>query len=136
MTDKQVGGDHYKNMDLEPLTVIDAWAKHWPKPIVFYLGNAIKYIARCGRKPGAAASLDLRKAIHYLELAADFMDESDEQRQNHEAYEMLKARIDRGEFYKVNGKVQTWSTGQPIRLDEARVKGLVTDEPHIHKGSN
>jgi hypothetical protein len=39
----------------------------------FHLGNAIKYISRCGKKPGESAIRDLDKAIHYLENEREFL---------------------------------------------------------------
>jgi Protein of unknwon function (DUF3310) len=33
----------------------------------FNLGNAIKYLFRVGRKPGADAETDMKKAVFYLE---------------------------------------------------------------------
>jgi hypothetical protein len=54
---KQVGGDHYKRLKLQPWEIIDACG------LDFYLGNAIKYILR--NKNNRIE--DLQKAIHYLE---------------------------------------------------------------------
>ena len=39
----------------------------------FHLGNAIKYICRCGKKPTADPIDDLNKAIHYLENHREFL---------------------------------------------------------------
>ena len=39
----------------------------------FHLGNAIKYICRCGKKPTADPIDDLNKAISYLENERDFL---------------------------------------------------------------
>ena len=50
---------HYTKGGIEAIDVIEAW------DLGFHLGNAIKYIARAGRKGDAAE--DLRKAIWYLE---------------------------------------------------------------------
>ena len=38
----------------------------------YHLGNAVKYIARAGKKPGNSAAKDLAKAIHYLENELQF----------------------------------------------------------------
>lgn len=57
--DKQVGGDHYKSMKIQPGEFI----RH--NDIGWYEGNAIKYICRHRLKGGKQ---DLEKAIHYLEL--------------------------------------------------------------------
>lgn len=55
----QVGGSHYKHRGIEPWDIIEAW------DLDFFEGNAIKYILR--RKPDTPRTLDLQKAIHYLE---------------------------------------------------------------------
>ena len=39
----------------------------------FHLGNAIKYICRCGKKATADPIDDLNKAIHYLENEREFL---------------------------------------------------------------
>jgi len=39
----------------------------------FHLGNAVKYIARCGKKPTEDPIDDLTKAIHYLENEREFL---------------------------------------------------------------
>jgi hypothetical protein len=61
---KQIGGDHYLNMGIQPWDAMKAWMS-----IVEYRGylrgNALKYIARAGNK--GAAKDDYRKAAHYLE---------------------------------------------------------------------
>lgn len=54
---------HYGGADdpYEAIKVIEAWG------LGFCLGNAIKYIARAGLKPGQSALVDLRKARWYLD---------------------------------------------------------------------
>lgn len=59
---KQVGGDHYKTMGIQPSDFIDSNKLGW------YEGNAVKYICRHKVKGGKE---DLLKAIHYLELALE-----------------------------------------------------------------
>jgi hypothetical protein len=39
----------------------------------FHLGNAVKYIARCGKKPTEDPIDDLTKAIDYLENEREFL---------------------------------------------------------------
>ena len=64
---RQVGGDHYLTMGLQPIDVIEAVFS--PDEVRgFYLGNMLKYTMRAGRKPGAEASEDIGKARHYAEL--------------------------------------------------------------------
>lgn len=64
--DKQVGGDHYKTMSIQPYEYIVANGIGWLE------GNAIKYISRYKQKGGAA---DIKKAIHYLELLLEEIDD-------------------------------------------------------------
>jgi len=56
---KQVAGNHYQVMSIQPWEIIDA------HNLNFYEGNAIKYILR--RKPGNSRVDELKKAVHYLE---------------------------------------------------------------------
>jgi hypothetical protein len=62
----QVGGHHYARLSVQPWEAMEAWMA--PEEFRGFLrGNAIKYLARVGRKPGATEAEDLRKARHYLE---------------------------------------------------------------------
>lgn len=56
-------GSYYGTLSPEPIDVIEGWGLGYNR------GNAIKYIARAGRKQTEAASeeRDLRKAISYLQ---------------------------------------------------------------------
>jgi Protein of unknwon function (DUF3310) len=49
----------------EVIKVIDAWG------LGFKLGNAVKYIARAGKKPGTDDLEDLKKALFYLNHEID-----------------------------------------------------------------
>ncbi len=53
---------HYGGEDnpYEAIKIIEAWK------LGFSLGNAVKYIARAGSKPGAPELQDLQKAAWYL----------------------------------------------------------------------
>lgn len=55
---KQVGGDHYENMAIEPWEIIEK------NDLNYWEGNIIKYILRHRRKGGVE---DLEKAKHYLD---------------------------------------------------------------------
>nr|DAN31468.1 MAG TPA: nucelotide kinase [Bacteriophage sp.] len=53
--------DYYNpNSAYEPRKVIKAWGLDWN------LGNALKYIARCGKKANSTKSTDLEKAMTYI----------------------------------------------------------------------
>ena len=54
----QIGGEHYKKMDIQPWDAIHSW------DLGFFSGNAVKYIARHRDKGGVE---DLKKARHYLD---------------------------------------------------------------------
>jgi hypothetical protein len=58
-SDKQVGGDHYKTLAIQPAEFIHR------NGIGFLAGNVIKYVCRYKQKGGVQ---DLQKATHYLEL--------------------------------------------------------------------
>jgi len=57
--EKQVGGKHYRNMNIQPAEFINE------NKLLFAEGNAIKYICRHQSKGKAD---DIQKAIHYLEM--------------------------------------------------------------------
>ena len=57
--DKQVAGDHYKKLKIQPIEYIHA------NNIPFAEGSAIKYLTRWRDKGGIA---DLEKAKHFIEL--------------------------------------------------------------------
>ena len=57
--DKQIDGDHYKGMKIQPAQFINE------NQLLFAEGNAIKYICRHKAKGKAK---DIEKAIHYLEM--------------------------------------------------------------------
>ena len=59
---KQVGGDHYKKMVIQPTEFINK------NKLLFAEGNAIKYICRHSSKGGIQ---DVDKAIHYLEMVKE-----------------------------------------------------------------
>ena len=61
--EQQVGGDHYKNMGVEPWDVIDTWPLY--QRVGYYRGNALKYLMRMGAKDEAPQ--EVQKGIHYLE---------------------------------------------------------------------
>lgn len=61
--DRMVGGDHYKQLTIEPWDVIDTWPMS--DRVAFYRGNAVKYLLRAGRKGDMYP--DIQKAQHYCE---------------------------------------------------------------------
>ena len=61
--DLQFGGDHYKNMAVEPWDVVDTWPLE--QQIGYYRGGALKYIMRMGAKDVSVQ--ELKKAGHYVQ---------------------------------------------------------------------
>lgn len=57
--EKQVSGDHYKSLKMQPIEFIHA------NGIPFAEGSVIKYVTRWRDKGGIA---DLEKAKHFLEI--------------------------------------------------------------------
>ena len=69
-----INPSHYKGQRrYEPIDVIEDWGLN------YHLGNALKYIARNGRKPGEDPRQGLSKAIWYLERLQDKLSEEAEQ---------------------------------------------------------
>ena len=69
--DKQVGGNHYKDMGVQPWDVIDSFPLE--QRIGFYRGNAMKYIMRMGSKDESIR--EIKKAQHYLEKLIETLEE-------------------------------------------------------------
>ena len=67
---RQEGGDHYKNLSIQPVEYIHA------NNIPFIEGCVIKYVTRWRVKNGVA---DLKKARHFIDLLIDL-----EERNSHE----------------------------------------------------
>ena len=67
---KQIGGDHYKKMTIQPAEFINK------NKLLFAEGNAIKYIVRAKDKGGKE---DLLKAKHYIDMIIerDYGDEAE-----------------------------------------------------------
>ena len=61
--DVQVGGNHYKDMAIQPTDYIMA------NNLGFVEGNVIKYVSRWRVKNGVE---DLKKARHYLDLLIEW----------------------------------------------------------------
>lgn len=68
--DTQVGGNHYKNMGVQPWDVIDSLPLD--QAIGFYRGNAIKYLMRMGTKDERVQ--ELKKARHYLDKLIELLE--------------------------------------------------------------
>ena len=58
--DVQISGDHYKSLGIQPVEYIHV------NNLDYFQGNVVKYVTRHKSKNGAD---DLRKAIHYCQLA-------------------------------------------------------------------
>jgi len=61
-SNKQVGGDHYKNLALQPFEFIER------NCLGYGVGNVIKYLCRYKTAGGIQ---DLKKARHYIDLLID-----------------------------------------------------------------
>lgn len=59
---KQVGGDHYEKMGIDPWDVWDTWPLE--QRIGAYRSNSIKYLMRMGTKDNVLQ--ELKKARHYI----------------------------------------------------------------------
>lgn len=69
MKDKQIGGDYYKKLAVQPWDFMESLShEHFEGFLRF---NVIKYVARYPAKDGTQ---DLRKAAHYLEALLEFLE--------------------------------------------------------------
>ena len=59
---EQVGGDHYKDLPIQPFEFIER------NNLGYGVGNVIKYLCRYKTKGGIE---DLQKARHYIDLLID-----------------------------------------------------------------
>ena len=66
---RQIGGDHYKRMDIEPWDVVDTWPLD--QRIGYYRGGALKYLMRMGSKDGSAE--EIAKGQHYMEKLLELL---------------------------------------------------------------
>jgi len=66
---RQVAGNHYKKMDIQPWDVVDYGPKQ--QAIGFYRYNALKYVMRAGEKGDFKE--DIAKAQHYLEKLLEIL---------------------------------------------------------------
>ena len=70
--DIQVSGSHYKDMPIQPWTLMEAVLTH-EEFVGFLKGNVIKYSLRAGRKEG---SDDAGNAKHYMQKLKEVLNGS------------------------------------------------------------
>lgn len=60
--------DHYREgVRFDPIAVAQEWG------LSFCLGSALKYMKRCGKKPGADPVEDIDKAIEFLNREREYL---------------------------------------------------------------
>lgn len=69
--DMQVGGNHYKNMGVEPWNVVDTWPIE--QRIGYYRGGALKYVMRMGTKDENLQ--EIKKGVHYMQKLIEVLQE-------------------------------------------------------------
>lgn len=67
---RQVGGDHYKNMGVEPWDVIDTWPIE--QQIGYHRGNVLKYTMRLGNKDERLQ--EAKKIRHYADKLIEVLE--------------------------------------------------------------
>jgi len=68
--DKQIAGDHYKNMGVEPWDVVDTWPLE--QRIGAYRHGALKYLMRMGSKDEQLQ--EIKKCGHYIEKLIEVLE--------------------------------------------------------------
>ena len=69
--DRQVGGDHYKAMGVQPWDVVDTWPRE--QRIGYYRGGALKYLMRMGSKDESPT--EIAKGQHYIQKLLEVLNE-------------------------------------------------------------
>jgi Protein of unknwon function (DUF3310) len=72
---------HYNTGEIETIDFVDQTCRHYPGEEAFSIGNALRYLARGPHKNNKIE--DVRKAIWYLEHAAELMEEKQRARWDH-----------------------------------------------------
>jgi hypothetical protein len=72
--DRQVGGDHYKEMGVQPWDVVDTWPRD--QRIGYYRGGALKYLMRMGSKD--ESPMEVAKGQHYIQKLLEVLNEQPE----------------------------------------------------------
>lgn len=67
---RQIGGDHYKNMGVEPWDVVDTWPIE--QQIGYHRGGVLKYTMRLGNKDERLQ--EAKKALHYAEKLVEILE--------------------------------------------------------------
>lgn len=70
---KQIGGNHYRAMAVQPWDVVDTWPIE--QRIGYYRGGALKYLMRMGSKDESAQ--EIGKGKHYMEKLLEVLAERD-----------------------------------------------------------
>ena len=62
----QVGGDHYRQMQVQPWDIVDTWPKE--QQVAVYRFGVLKYAMRNGAKHEMGDAMeDAKKALHYAQ---------------------------------------------------------------------
>ena len=70
--DTQIGGDHYKNLGVEPWDVVDTWPTE--QRIGAYRHGALKYLMRMGSKDEQLQ--EIKKCGHYIQKLIEVLEEA------------------------------------------------------------
>jgi hypothetical protein len=70
---RQVGGDHYVGMGVQPWDVVDTWPRD--QRIGYYRGGALKYLMRMGSKD--ESPIEVAKGQHYIQKLLEVLNESE-----------------------------------------------------------
>ena len=84
MSDQVNHPKHYNQGRIEVIEAIEDWVLN------YHLGNAVKYIARAGRKDKTKTVEDLEKAVWYLRRKIEILKAEDEMREVIKPNEMTK----------------------------------------------
>lgn len=113
----QQGGNHYKEMGVEPWNVFDTWPSD--QRIGAYRANAVKYLMRMGCK--GERLIEIQKCLHYVQKLIEVLEEVD----NRNVDQMVLPNLD---FEATKNDESDKSDGYRMEL-----YGMFEhDEPDVH----
>jgi hypothetical protein len=112
---RQVAGDHYQKMEIEPWDVVDTWPLE--QRIGAYRHGELKYLMRMGSKD--ARLQEIRKGGHYNEKLAEVLAEAAEQQK----VEEQQAHADR--LVLLQRILDAYSPDDSIADYQDKIRGLL-----------
>lgn len=126
--------EHYKNLNPQPIEVIENWE------LDFHLANVLKYISRAGKKEGESELKDLEKAKVYLDRKIERLTDLDNGMNAQQFKEALGLnKVDNNDYGYKEGQVWTCAKNPEYTLtigsilNDGRMIVKVTDGDFVDR---